>query len=133
MITANDILQVIEILKPHYNNGIRNDLILYLSGWLRKLGISLEDAEEIINELAKDDEEKNNRIRTLHETYKKQDLDEIAGYSGLLKLLSYDCSEDDAKEKLKKVKEIIDKKFETNKDNKKEKEEKEKKKLILYH
>ena len=90
---------------------------------LRKLGVSLEDAEELINELAKDDEEKNNRIRTLQETYKKQDLDEIAGYSGLLKLLSYDCTEDDAKEKLTKVKEIIDKKFETNKDNKKEKEE----------
>ena len=130
---ANDISQVIEILKPHYNNGIRNDLVLYLSGWLRKLGVSLEAAEELINELAKDDEEKGNRIRTLHETYKKQDLDEIAGYSGLLKLLSYDCNEDDAKEKLKKVKEIIDKKFETNKDNKKEKEEEKKKKLILYH
>ena len=38
MIVANGISQVIEILKPHYNNGIRNDLILYLSGWLRKLG-----------------------------------------------------------------------------------------------
>ena len=82
MILQIDILQIIEILKPHYNNGIRNDLILYLSGWLRKLGVSLEVAEELINELAKDDEEKGNRIRTLQETYKKQDLDEIAGYSG---------------------------------------------------
>lgn len=40
--TANDISQIIEILEPHYNNGIRNDLVLYLSGWLRKLGVSLE-------------------------------------------------------------------------------------------
>ena len=121
--STKSILQIVEILKSHYSNGLRNDLVLYLSGWLRKLGISLEDAEEIITELAKDDEEKDNRIRTLHETYKKQDLDEIAGYSGLLKLLSYDCSEDDAKDKLTKVKEIIDKKFEINKNNKKEKEE----------
>jgi hypothetical protein len=120
---ANDMLQVIEILKPHYNNGIRNDLVLYLSGWLRKLGVSLEAAEELINELAKDDEEKGNRLRTLQETYKKQDLDDIAGYSGLLKLLSYDCREEEAKEKLKKVKEMFDQKFGTSKDNKKEKEE----------
>lgn len=96
---------------------------MYLSGWLRKLGVSLEDAEEFVNELAKDDEEKSNRIITLNETYKKQDVDEIAGYSGLLKLLTYDCKERDAKEKLKKVKEIIDKIFGTSKDNKKEKED----------
>ncbi|HSF51270.1 MAG TPA: bifunctional DNA primase/polymerase, partial [Nitrososphaeraceae archaeon] len=121
--STNSISQIVEILKPHYSNGRRNDLVLYLSGWLRKLGIPLETAEKIITELAKDDEEKGTRIRTLHETYKKQDLNEIAGYSGLLKLLSYDCSEDDAKEKLTTVKEIIDKKFETNKNNKKEKEE----------
>jgi hypothetical protein len=121
--TANGIIQVIEILKPHYNNGIRNDIVLYLSGWLCKLGLSLEDAEVLINELAKDDEEKSNRIRTLQETYKKQDLDEIAGYSGLLKLLTFDCKESDAKEKLKKVKDIINKIFGTSKDNKKEKED----------
>ena len=119
------ILQIVEILKFHYSYGLRNDLILYLSGWLRKLGVSLEAAEELIIELAKDDEEKGNRIRTLHETYKKQDLDEIAGYSNLLKLLSYDCTENDAKEKLKNVKEIIDEKFETTKNKKKEKEEKQ--------
>ncbi|HEX6294785.1 MAG TPA: bifunctional DNA primase/polymerase [Nitrososphaeraceae archaeon] len=117
---TNAILQVIKILKPHYNNGIRNDLILYLSGWLRKLGVSLEAAEQLINELTKDDEEKANRIRTLHETYKKQDLKKIAGYSGLLKLLSYDCTQDDAKEKLTKVKEIIDNQFGTSENNKKE-------------
>jgi hypothetical protein len=122
---AHDILKIIEILQPHYNNGIRNDLVLYLSGWLRKLGVSLEAAEELINELAKDDEEKDNRIRTLHETYKKQDLDEIAGYSRLLKLLTYDCREDEAKEKLKKVKEIIDNKFGTSNDNKRDRKEEE--------
>jgi hypothetical protein len=120
--TVNDISQIAEILKPHYNNGIRNDLVLYLSGWIRKLGVSLEVAEELINELAKDDEEKGNRLRTLQETYKKQDLDELAGYSGLLKILAYDCSEDQAKEKLTKVTEILHNKFDTNKNNKKEKE-----------
>ena len=120
--STKSILQIIKILKSHYSNGLRNDLVLYLSGWLRKLGIPLEVAEEIITELAKEDEEKINRIRTLHETYKKQGFDEIAGYSGLLKLLSYDCSEDDAKDKLTKVKQIIDKQFETSKNNKKEEE-----------
>ncbi|HJT82889.1 MAG TPA: bifunctional DNA primase/polymerase [Nitrososphaeraceae archaeon] len=119
----NGILQIIEILKPHYNNGIRNDLVLYLSGGLRKLGVSLEVAEEIINELARDDEEKGNRIRTLQETYKKQNLDEIAGYSGLLKLLTYDCNEEEAKEKLTKINDIVNQNFGSNQDNKNEDEE----------
>ena len=79
--SENDIVQIVEILEPHYNNGIRNDLVLYLSGLLRKLNVPLEATQELINELAKDDEEKDNRIRTLQETYKKQDLDEIAGYN----------------------------------------------------
>jgi Bifunctional DNA primase/polymerase, N-terminal len=119
--TDSSILQIVEIFKPCYGNGYRNDLVLYLSGWLRKLGISLEDAEKIIVELAKDDEEKSNRIRTLQETYKKHNLDEIAGYAGLLKLFVYEYNSiEDAKEKLIKVKEIIDKQFGTNKDNKKE-------------
>jgi hypothetical protein len=129
--TANDISQIIEILKPHYNNGIRNDLVLYLSGLLRKFDAPLEAAEELINELAKDDEEKGNRIRTLHETYKKQNLEEIAGYSGLLNLLTYDCTEDEAKEKLTKVKEIIDNKFETSKDNKNEDEDEEEEQIDI--
>ena len=127
---TTSISHIVEILKSHYRNGLRNDLVLYFSGWLRKLGVSLEAAEELINELVKDDEEKDNRIRTLHETYQKQDQDKIAGYSGLLQLLSYDCNEDDAKEKLKKVKEIIDKIFGTSKNNKKGKEKKKGKEEI---
>jgi hypothetical protein len=127
--TANDLSQIIEILEPHYNNGIRNDLVLYLSGWLRKLDVPLEAAEELINELAKEDEEKGNRIRTLHDTYKKQDLDEIAGYSGL-KLLTYDCTEAESKEKLTKINDIINQKFGTNNDNKNEDEEDEEEEQI---
>jgi len=38
--STNSISQIVEILKTHYSNGIRNDLVLYLSGWLRKLGVS---------------------------------------------------------------------------------------------
>ena len=110
----NCISKITEILKPYYNNGQRNDFVLSLSGWLRKLGLSFEIAEQIILNLAKNDEEKSNRLRTLSETYKKKDVDTIVGYSGLIKLLSFVCTEDDAKTKLDKVEQIIKENFDTS-------------------
>ena len=38
--------------------------------------------------MAENDEEKQARFRTLEETYKKQDLNGISGYSGLLSILT---------------------------------------------
>ena len=51
--------------------------MLYLSGWLRKLGVNYDNAEKIIKELAIEDEQRNSRIITLKETYQKQDLEQI--------------------------------------------------------
>ncbi len=48
--------------------------------------------KSIIKELVIGDEERNNRIKTLRETYQKQDLEEVAGYSYLLELLSDQAS-----------------------------------------
>ncbi|MGD1836628.1 MAG: bifunctional DNA primase/polymerase [Nitrososphaeraceae archaeon] len=118
----NCIPEITEILKPYYNNGQRNDFVLSLSGWLRKLGLQFEIAEQIILDLSDNDEEKSNRLITLSETYKKNDIDEIVGYSGLIKLLLFSCTEADAKTKLDKVKQIIVENFGTSlnkKENKK--------------
>jgi hypothetical protein len=102
------VLEIISIVKPYYYDGIRNDFILYFSGWLRKLGLSYDNAEKIVKELAKEDEERNSRIITLRETYQKQDLGKIAGYSGLLVLLSNQFEEETAITKLKKIQTILE-------------------------
>jgi Bifunctional DNA primase/polymerase, N-terminal len=83
-----DIVDIVTLLRPHYLRGTRHDFGLYLSGWLRKEGVSIESSSRIIELLAQDDEEKEDRLRTLAETYAKKDLNTIKGYSGLLSLLT---------------------------------------------
>ena len=104
-INEETVYEVVSKVQSYYYEGIRNDFVLYFSGWLRKLGLSYNNAEKIINELAIDDEERKSRIKTLKETYQEQDLDQVAGYSGLLELLSNEfssnSSRNDAIEKLK--------------------------------
>jgi hypothetical protein len=77
---------------------------MHLSGLMRKEGISFHTAIKVIETIAADDEEKPARIRTLQETYKKQDLDKICGYSGLLSILvNQTQNEDRAKQILDEV------------------------------
>jgi hypothetical protein len=108
-IDEETVYEIVSIVKPYYFDGIRNDFILYFSGWLRKLGVIYENAEKIIKELAIDDEEKNNRIITLRETYQKQDLEQISGRSGLLEILSDQCSGYSAITKLNEIQKILEK------------------------
>jgi hypothetical protein len=71
---------------------------------MRKEGIAFESALRIIECIAADDEEKPARIRTLEETYKKQVLDNVCGYAGLLSILvNQTQNEDKAKKILEQV------------------------------
>jgi hypothetical protein len=72
---------------PYYLKGTRNDFVLYLSGWMRKKGVVCESVYKIIEALAVNDEEREARFRTLKETYKKEKLHDIKGYSGFLSLI----------------------------------------------
>jgi Bifunctional DNA primase/polymerase, N-terminal len=106
-----DISNIVAILKPHYQHGNRNDFAMYLSGWMRKEGIAFESSLKVLESIAADDEEKSARIRTLEETYKKQDLDKICGYSGLLStLINHMKNEDTAKQILAQVESVFPKK-----------------------
>ena len=115
---------MVSILKPYYRYGERNDLILYLSGWLRKKGVVIEHAQKVIESLSEDDEEKQNRIRTLQETYAKDNLSGIKGYSGLLALLTEQLEDEQkAYDTLKIGEKIFQDKEEKAKDEKDEKED----------
>jgi hypothetical protein len=114
------------ILKPHYRLGNRNDFTMYLSGWMRKEGIVFESALKVIAGIAADDEEKQARIRTLGETYKKEDLHEICGYSGLLSTIANQIqNEEKAKQILEEVKSVSPKTSGASKDGKQSKSTKE--------
>jgi hypothetical protein len=112
---------IVSLLKPYYRYGERNDFTLYLSGYLRKRGVPIEDARRVIASLSEGDEERQDRIRTLEETYAKDDLTHIKGYSGLLVLLTEQLQDEQkAFDTLKKVGKIL-----PDKDEKDEKDEKD--------
>jgi hypothetical protein len=91
---------------------------------MRKEGISFESALKVIETIAVEDEEKPARIRTLQETYKKEDLSKVCGYSGLLLTLENQIqNEDRAKQILEQVKSV----FPEAQDNKQSTEEKKQK------
>ena len=100
-----DIRHMVSVLKPYYKHGDRNDFTMCLSGWMRKEGVGLKSAFKVIELIAADDEEKPARIRTLEETYKKQDLHKVCGYSGLLSTLVNQIQNED------KAKQILDSVF----------------------
>ena len=107
-IDEETVYKIISIVKPYYYKGIRNDFVLYFSGWLRKLGVGYDNTEKIINELARYDEERNSRITALRETYEKQDFEQIAGYSRLLRLLLNESNNSDASTKLREIPKILE-------------------------
>jgi hypothetical protein len=69
---GNDqILKIVEALKPVYRRGMRHDIVLYLTGWLYKAGIRYESAEALVKAIcdAYKDEECYDRLYTLRDTY----------------------------------------------------------------
>ena len=86
-LNEEDVSDIVAILKPYYQHGNRNDFTMYLSGLMRKADISFDSTLKAIETIAADDEEKPARIKTLEETYKKQNLHKVSGYLGLLSIL----------------------------------------------
>jgi hypothetical protein len=103
-LNEEDVDEIVAILKPYYRHGNRNDFTMYLSGWMRKEGIPFDSAIKVVECIAADDEEKLARIRTLEETYKKESLEKVCGYSGLLTILVNQTQNgDEAKQILEQV------------------------------
>jgi hypothetical protein len=123
-LNEKDVSDIVAILKPYYQHGNRNDFTMYLSGLMRKEGVSFGSALKVIEAIVAEDEEKSARIRTLRETYKKHDLDKVCGYSGLvLILVNQTQNQDRAKQILEQVKSI----FPKTHDSRQSAEEKEQK------
>ena len=79
-LTADDVATIILTLQPLYLEQHRNDIVYYLSGYMRKEGIAKECAYRIIDELTKDDTDRNNRITVFNISYDKDiDVDKLAG------------------------------------------------------
>lgn len=91
---VNDYMDSISvIIQKNIRKGKRNDLVMALSGYLRKNGFPLESTIQIVTEAFKDDEELDHRINTVNRTY-NQEISNITGWNELKKYLSpFDAQE----------------------------------------
>jgi len=94
--------QIIEILSPCWTEGQRQELALYISGYLAKAGVTVEASTEILTTVAdiNGDEEIESRIKALEATYRKinkGNIEDIAGHSKTKNILKDDT------DKLQKV------------------------------
>jgi hypothetical protein len=103
----NWIRVVISLIKPYYNKGSRNDLVMYLSGWLRKEDVTMDDASKIVEGIYEEDEEKAARIKTVEETYRKESFNDLKGYSGLLEIFTSEVGEIQAYKLLAQLQSLV--------------------------
>ncbi len=82
-----------EALCPHYKKGSRSYLVLALCGLLRRWNVSKESVIDLIQILAKDDEERRSRIETLERTY-KMEPEKVAGVKFFQNTIGVDASKD---------------------------------------
>lgn len=82
-----DIEQLKKIILTRYEEGHRQDIIMYMSGWLRKEGVSKDTVEKIVTDICFEsgDREVKMRLAAVEQAWKKEP-DELKGISGLTEL-----------------------------------------------
>jgi len=81
---------IADLIEPYYVRGQRNEIVFSLAGMLRKLGVSYEDALQVVKLLVErtNDEEPQNRIDAVRRTYAKSINDaELVGSSKLMQII----------------------------------------------
>jgi len=104
-LTDEEIQKIVEIVEPYFIEGQRQNLILYLSGYLRKdLNISIDSVYKLYELLQTADDKKDEkaRLEAIKRSYEK-DLEAIAGKTKLNEILS----EETAEELVNKIKQAL--------------------------
>lgn len=89
-LSVENIWAITEIVSPYWREGQRNDLAMYLSGFLAKHGIIQDNCLDIVTMISgiSGDEEVHKRKETVRDSYKKyKDGEEILGFNGLKEIL----------------------------------------------
>jgi len=82
-LSPEQVERIVDAAKSIWTQGRRQDLALAIAGILRKMGVSVEQALDVIAKAASDDEELGKRLTAVHSTY-STDSDSVAGWSLLV-------------------------------------------------
>lgn len=90
-LTNSALDDIVFALSRGYGEGNRNAVALGIAGMFFNAGVSREQCLEVIERVAEDDEELDNRLNAVHRTYNKGERDEpVAGYHDLIQWLPVD-------------------------------------------
>lgn len=80
-----EVQNISDLIHPYYKKGCscRNGIIYGITGYCRKNNVAKESAIKLVKTLAKDDEEKRERMMVLEQTYKKAP-DQVSGIKKLV-------------------------------------------------
>jgi putative DNA primase/helicase len=84
---------VVALLKPHWQEGLRHNIALSLTGVFAKRGVPKETAEAILRELVREagDNEVKDRLRALMDTYERlAEGESVLAWQGLERVLDED-------------------------------------------
>lgn len=98
-----DVEAIVNLIQPEYGEGARHSISYGLSGMLLKAGVGRNRALEVIELLGENDDEPDDRLRALEDTYdraEKEGESAVAGYSVLQQYLN--------PETLKKLEVLLD-------------------------
>jgi P4 family phage/plasmid primase-like protien len=108
-LTNEEIQSICDSISLYYKKGYRHPIVYGLCGLFRKYDVPHEAAINVIQTLAKDDEERKSRLATLEETYKK-DPKAVSGIKYLLMALEHAIGDREvAKQILAKIFRITEK------------------------
>ena len=108
--TNRAVERIVQLFEDVYEEGTRNFIVLYLSGWLRKIGVEEERAKELIEEVVRafGDEEEESRLKVCLRHYSQElEAEKLKGKSGLFDVFSSALGETEAEKRLKELEEIL--------------------------
>jgi P4 family phage/plasmid primase-like protien len=89
-LSEEEVQNISYLIHPYYKKGCncRNGIIYGITGYCRKNNVAKESAIQLVETLAKEDEEKRGRMMVLEQTYKKA-LDQVSGIKKLVGALEH--------------------------------------------
>lgn len=88
-LNEGEIKAIVRLLKPLYNQPDRQKLTLYVSGWMYKAEIDPESALSVVKLLTAKDNEQQQRITALKNSYRGLEETSIKGSGGVYELLDH--------------------------------------------
>lgn len=89
ILAEDEVNKLIQLVKPLYKEGQRQNLTLYMSGWMLMERLKYKIALKVIKGLTQGDDEQSQRLTALKFSYKLRDLEKVPDYDDVSRWKKY--------------------------------------------